>query len=133
MQYALSLAVRNARAQVIADALDGGTGPAKWLFYTGPQPAAGAAITTQTLLATVLLTDPCGTVSNGTLTLSSAGDVLAVASGVIAWARLTDSADTIVMDADVSALGGGGAITIDNTQVYTGGTVRILSAALTEV
>ncbi len=133
MQYALSLAVRNARAQVIADAIDGGSGPGEWRFYTAPQPAAGGALTTQTLLATVLLTDPCGTVSDGVLTLSSAGDVLAVAKGIIAWARLTDSAGTFVVDADVSALGGGGAITIDNTQVYTGGTVRILSAALTEV
>ncbi len=130
--YAFSAAVRNARAQVIADALDGGAGPAKWLFYTGPQPDSGAAITTQTLLATVLLTDPCGTVSDGVLTLSSAGDVLAVASGVIAWARFTDSAGTLVLDADVGTLGSGAAVTIDNPQVYAGGTVRIVSATLTE-
>ena len=132
MSYECSPAVKNARAQVIVNALDGGTGPGQWAFYSAPQPAAGSAITTQTLLATVLLTDPCGTVTDGALTLTSAGDVLAVADGVIAWARFTDSADTFVMDADVSDLAGMGAIKIDNPRVYTGGTIRILSAAFTE-
>lgn len=130
--YALSAAVRNARAQVIADAIDGGSGPGEWRFYTAPQPAAGGALTTQTLLATVLLTDPCGTVSEGVLTLTSAGDVLAVATGIIAWARFTDSAGALVLDADVGTLGSGAAVTIDNPQVYAGGTVRIVSATLTE-
>lgn len=132
MQYDFSLAVRTARAQVIANALDGGTGKAKWLFYTGPKPAAGATITSETLLATVRLTDPCGTAADGALTLTSDGDVLAVADGIIAWARFTDSADTYVMDADVTNTAGTGAIKIDNTQVYTGGTVRIVSATFTE-
>jgi len=130
--YTFSPAVRNARAQVIANALDAGSGPAQWQFYTGPQPAAGGALTTQTLLATVLLTDPCGTVTDGVLTLTSAGDVLAVASGIIAWARFTDSAGTVVLDADVGTPGSGAAVTIDHPQVYAGGTVRIVSAALTE-
>ncbi len=130
--YAFSAAVRNARAQVIADAIDGGSGPGEWRFYTAPQPAAGGALTTQTLLATVLLTEPCGTVSEGVLTLTSAGDVLAVATGIIAWARFTDSAGTLVLDADVGTLGSGAAVTIDNPQVYAGGTVRIVSATLTE-
>jgi len=130
--YAFSPAVRNARAQVIADALDAGSGPGEWRFYTGPQPAAGGALTTQTLLATVLLTDPCGTVTDGVLTLTSAGDVLAAATGIIAWARFTDSAGGFVLDADVGTPGSGAAVTIDNPQVYAGGTVRIVSATLTE-
>ncbi|MFZ4792413.1 MAG: hypothetical protein ACOYMW_16260 [Candidatus Competibacteraceae bacterium] len=132
MIFDLSLTVRTARAQVIANALDGGSGKAKWLFYTGPKPVAGAAITTETLLATVLLTDPCGSVTDGALTLTSDGDVLAVADGVIAWSRFTDSADTYVMDADVTNTAGSGAIKIDNTQVYTGGTIRVVSATFTE-
>ncbi len=132
MIFDLSLTVRTARAQVIANALDGGSGKAKWRFYTGPKPVAGAAITTETLLATVLLTDPCGSVTDGALTLTSDGDVLAVADVVIAWSRFTDSADTYVMDADVTNTAGSGAIKIDNTQVYTGGTIRVVSATFTE-
>ena len=40
--YAFSAAVRNARAQVIADAIDGGSGPGEWRFTRprNPQPAA---------------------------------------------------------------------------------------------
>jgi hypothetical protein len=61
MGIAFSDTLRSARAQKIIDAIDAGTGPGTMLFYTSPQPAKGAAITTQTLLGTVTFDAPTRT------------------------------------------------------------------------
>lgn len=98
----------------------------------GTKPSPGAAITDQVLLATTTFTDPCGTIANQVLTLTASGDVLAVAEGIITWCRMTDSADTFCVDMDVTINEGNGAVKIDSTQVYSGGTIRILSAALSD-
>lgn len=82
------------------------------------------------LLATSTFTDPCGTISNCVLTLTVANDVLVVAEGIITWCRITDSADNFCIDMDVTNNAGNGAVKIDATQVYVGGTIKVLSAAL---
>ena len=84
------------------------------------------------MVGTVLFTDPCGTIDNIVLTLTTAGDIMASAEGIITWTRITDSEDTYCLDLDVSNNEGDGAVKIDNLQVYVGGTIRVLSAALSD-
>lgn len=132
MQFDFCTDIKNGRSQVIATKIDSGSGKGKMKFYTEPKPAAGAVVTTQTLLATVLFKDPCGTVANGALPLEIDGDVLVSVEGIIAWVRITNSDDVFAIDADVSNNAGTGAIKIDNTHVYVGGTIKVLSSTLTE-
>ena len=57
---------------------------------------------------------------------------MASAEGIITWTRITDSANTYCLDLDVSNNEGDGAVKIDNPQVYVGGTIRVLSASLSD-
>lgn len=94
----LSDALMHAHMAALAAALDAGSGPGKLLAYTGPQPARGAAVTTQTLLGQSILSDPCGTVDGATLTLTDPAPWAFTAGGVIAWIRAVDSAGNFVGD-----------------------------------
>jgi hypothetical protein len=85
--------VRSNRMTQVLNAIDAGAGAGTVKVYSGTVPAnVGTAITDQTLLATLTLSDPCGSVSNGVLTFSaitedSSGD----ANGTPTFARLADS------------------------------------------
>lgn len=130
----LATPIRNARLQAIADAIDAGTAGGLLHFYTGPQPAAGAAITTETLLGTVGFGDPCAaSITGGILTFAAfTPDPVADADGVCAWARATDSAGNFVADFDVSGPAGDGAIKLSSVTVYAGGTLSVTTRTLTD-
>jgi len=129
----LGLAARNARATAIRDLLDAGSGPGKLLCYAGTVPATGAAITTQTLLGTATLSDPCGTVSAGTLTFSAiTGDSSADATGTVTFVRALDSANNFVADLDAGVTGSGQAVIFNSTSIITGGAINVLSAQIVE-
>ena len=90
----LSDSLRIARLQALADAMAGGT----LTLYTAPQPATGAAITTQAAL--VALSIPSGlTVSTPTLPLTLASTGIST-SGDAAWGRITSSSHAFVLDGD---------------------------------
>lgn len=130
---AFSTSLRNARAQQIADKLDAGAGPGKLMLYTTPRPASGEAITTQTLLGTCVLSDPCGTIASGVLTFSPVSDdVSADATGVIVWARGVDSDNTWVLDMSAGTSGSGATLIFNNLAAQEGGLIQILSGSLTE-
>jgi len=126
--------LRNTRSQAIADAIGAGTGPGTMSFYTLPRtPLAGAAITTQTLLATVTCSDPAGTVSNGVLTFASiADDILADNTGNAGWMRVLESNGAWVVDMDVTDEVGAGPVKMPSTQIYAGGIVHYSSLVITE-
>lgn len=130
----LATAIRNARLQAIATAIDAGTGPGLLHFYDAPKPSAGAAITTQTLLGSVTFADPCAaSIADGILTFSAlTSDSNADADGICAWARATDSAGGWVADFDVTVTGGGGAIQLNSVTVYAGGTISITTRTITD-
>jgi len=128
MIVGLSPALKTARSQAVLNGLTAGSA---LHIYTAPQPAVGAALTTQILLISLPLDTPTGIVSGHTLTLYLRG-AQAVASGAAAWARLEDGALAFCADFDVTATGGGGAITMDDVELYTGGTVQNMSAVLIE-
>jgi hypothetical protein len=133
MELNLSTAIRNARLQVIVDALDSGAGAGKILFYTGPKPAAGAAITTETLLGTCLLSDPAGTIADGVLTFAPiTDDISADADGDIVWARGVNSDNVWVLDMDAGNEASSAVLIFNTVVARIGGVIQILSGALTE-
>ena len=125
--------LRNAMAQLIVDALDDGPAAGTLEFYDGTQPAsAHVAVSTQTKLGTLTLSDPSGTVTTGTLTFSAiTQDNAADATGTATWARLFDSTGAAVCDLDVSNEAGSGAIKLNTVAIVIGGPVLMNSLAIT--
>lgn len=72
-------------------------------IYAGTQPAsANDAITTQTLLASLVVPGVFGTDTDGTLTLDTVTPAIAVAAGTASFFRITQSNNTtVVMDGSV--------------------------------
>lgn len=128
-----SASLRSARSQAIANALDAAAMPGKFLLYDGPRSASGAAVTTQTLIGTCVLSTPCGTVTNGVLTFATiADDTVADATGTIAWARGVDGDDTFVLDMSCGITGGTEALLFNTLSTQAGGVIQILSGSITE-
>ena len=115
--------------EVTAD-IDGGTGAGLIRIYTGPRPAKGAAITTETLLVTLTFSDPSApAASSGVLTFSSITDGTAAATGTAAWARIVRSDSAFVMDMDVATSASD--LNLISTSITSGQTVSITSATIT--
>lgn len=116
-------AVKNARMTAVRDAIDGGSGAGKLEIGT-----AGMS----TVLATIALADPSGSISGGVLTLSGMprSDTAADATGTAAAARIRTSDNTDIItgltvgtaDAD---------IILDSVSITAGQTVAITSAVFT--
>lgn len=133
---ALNPAVRDAMLQVVADAIDAGSpSPGLIRIYDGTAPdPPGSDVTTQTLLAELTCSIPCGTVANGVLTLAAiAEEDNAPATGTASWARIVDGAGAWVADLDVGVAGSGAAIVLNAVEIYQGGIVRITQATLSAV
>jgi hypothetical protein len=125
--------LRTARAEQIIAKINAGAGPGTMLFYTAPQPAKGAAITTQTLLGTVTFSEPAGSVVDGELTFDViADDASADADGPAVWVRVLNGDGGFVMDMPVTDTNGTGPVKMPSTQIYAGGTIHVASAVLTE-
>lgn len=97
-----STAVRTSLATAVKDAIDAGAGAGKLVFrLSGTVGSPGTAV------ATLTLTDPCGSVSNGVLTFSSiTSDTNATGNASpVATATLQTSADTVCVHCAVAASG----------------------------
>lgn len=119
---------------MLRSAIDSGTQTGKLHFYTGTKPAeTGASITDQTLLGTARFSKPCATILDGVITFEPITSVaVALATGVIAWARITNSENVFVADFDCN-VEGWDAIAIFNTlNVLAGGEINVQSGVLTE-
>ena len=102
-------------------------------FYTGPKPAAGAAITTETLIGSCPLSEPCGTAGSGQLTFSTiTKDLAALATATIAWCRVVDSDGNYQIDLDCGIVNSGEAVIFNTLEAIAGGSLEILSASFTE-
>jgi hypothetical protein len=104
-------------------------------FYSGAQPASADNAATGTLLAAV---DPLpadafnAAASRQKAKAGTWEDLAANAAGTIGWARLRNAGDTKRIDFSVTATGGGGDITVDNTVVAVGKKVTITGFTLQE-
>lgn len=93
-------ALRTTLATAVRDAIDGGAGAGKLVFrLTGTVSSPGTAV------ATLTLSDPCGTVSNGVLTFSAiTSDTNATGNAsAVAAATLQTSADSVQVHCAVAA------------------------------
>lgn len=120
---------RSSRAALVASWLDGG----KIEFYSSPRAATSdTAIASQTLLATAVLPDPIGTVTDDLLEADAIANALFVADGSVAWCRFYDSSDVAIGDADCGVAGSGAFVIIDNAAAVTGGLLLVLGFNYTE-
>lgn len=132
MTVQLSVAVRNARADVVESTI--GTSPILRI-RTGAQPANCAASRTGTVLASLTLpSDWMGAASSGAKALSGTWqDSSADNTGTAAHFEIMDSGGTTChLQGSVTATGGGGDLTVDNTSFASGQSFSITSFGWTE-
>src|SRR3954464_4753569 len=112
-------ALRTTRMNDVKTAIDAGSGAATIEIGTS---AMG------TVLATITLTDPCGSVSGDVLTLTMPhSDTSADASGTAAAARIKDSDGNIVISGLTVGTSGTNVV-LDSTSITAGQTVTMTAA-----
>lgn len=129
LQYSVALRT----AQVAQIETTAGTSP-KLKLYSGAQPANCAAAASGTLLADIALpVDWLTAASAGAVTLNGTWTGTGAAAGTIGHFRITDTAGTIpvVMQGSVTATGGGGDMTVDNTSIAVGQTFTVNTFSIT--
>lgn len=137
MSLGLSTDIRNARLQLLADALDVASNPGTLKIYSGYHPGTGVApYETNHLLATLNFSLPSvgeGGIVNGVLTFASIAAGVGLETGTASWARAADGDDTFICDfKSVTVTGGGGDITLNTVTITNGSPVTVLSATITE-
>ena len=132
MAVQLSTAVRNARLDAIETTI--GTS-AVLKIRTGAQPASCATADSGTVLATLNLpSNWMNAASGGTMTKAGTWeDLSADNTGTAAHFRVYASDGTTCgIQGSITATGGGGDMTLDNTSIASGQTVTITSFTLTD-
>jgi len=99
-------------------------------LYDGTQPTnANTAISTQTLLVSLVVSGSFGTDSNGTITLGSVTSGTAVASSTATFFRIVKSdGTTVVMDGSVGTSGAD--MNLNSTTISSGQTVAITAGTI---
>lgn len=131
MAIQLSVAVRTARVTAIETTI--GTAPLLRI-YSGAQPADCATAASGTLLAECTLPSDWATETNGVLTKSGAwADSAANGTGTAGHYRIYDSTGTNCgIQGTVTATGGGGDMTVDNTSFATNQVFTVTTFTLTD-
>src|SRR5690606_12879916 len=132
MAISYSEDARNNQLDELTALIDAGDGPGLLNIYSGTRPAnPDTAVTDQTLLAQLTLSDPSASAaSGGVLTFSEiTDDSSADASGTATWFRVTDSGGNAVIDGDVDTSGSD--LNLNSTSIVQGGTVEISSFTIT--
>lgn len=131
MALQFSVAQRNARLEAIRT-LVGTT--SRLRIWTGGVPANTGAAATGTLLVDVVLAAGYNAASGGSMTLGGLPiATTAVNAGTMGYYRITDNAGTTVHEqGTVTATGGGGDITVDNSVLSAGQAVNVTSFIKTE-
>lgn len=113
------------------DDLDAGSGPGTAKIYSGTMPATPETAATGTLLAELVLAKPCGVVADKKLTFSAiTQDLEANNTGYAGYVRLADSDGNVIIDGDVTAIGGTGVLKLNVTLITAMGPVFINSFEL---
>ena len=130
MSLQLSVAARNAGL----DAYETAVGvSAKLDIYSGSPPANCAAADTGTILATLSLpSDWAANASGGSKGLAGSWTGTGSAAGTAGYFRIKDSTNTTChMQGTVTLTGGGGDMTMDNTNIASGQSITVNSFNLT--
>jgi len=133
MAFSYNVDIRNARLELVRDAIDAGeTDPGTITIYSGTRPATGAAITDQIALAVGTFGDPCAPdPEDGLLTFAAIDYGEAIGTGTATWARIQDGDDGFAADADVGMAGSGADVIINSTGIVEFGAVTHVSASIT--
>lgn len=127
-------ASQQAAADAVVDRTDaGGAGSLK--IYTGSQPADADNTPAGTLLVTIALAATAygSANSSGTAALASTPRTgTAVATGTAGCFEVVSGGGAKVFQGSVTATGGGGDLTLDNTSIASGQTVNITSLNYTQ-
>lgn len=101
-------------------------------FRSGSRPATADTAASGTVLASITLpADSFATPSSRTMVKAGTWeDTSADAAGTIGYARMKNAADTRRIDFTVTATGGGGDITVDNTVLAAGQDFLVTAASL---
>lgn len=131
MSLQLSVSVRNARLDQIEATI--GTAPKLYIF-SGAVPANCAAADPSGTLAIITLpSDWMASASSGSKALSGTWSGTGSAGGTAASFRIKDNgAVTTHMQGSVTATGGGGDMTLDNTSIANGQTITVTTFTLTD-
>lgn len=140
MGIQLSVTVRNARLDAIETAIGVS---AKLQIYSGSMPASAAAAATGTQLVNETLdSDWMANAASGSKAMQHGGSALSsgnpytstgVAGGTAGYFRIYDSTGTTChLQGTVTATGGGGDMTVDNTSIASGQTVNVTGFTLTD-
>lgn len=124
MAVVYATALKTARLNEVIAAIDAGTGPGKLKIGT-----TGMA----SVLATLILADPCGTASGDTLTFDfdpDISDTSADATGTAAAAVITDSDDNVIVSGLTVGLSAADII-LDSLSITAGQTVTIAAGTIT--
>lgn len=125
----ISTELNEARLNAVNNYLGRGGDHASVHLYSGARPALGAEPASAPLV-TLALRNPVGTVENGQLKITPTDEALINTSGIATWARVVNGAGELAWDCDVSEPEGHAELRLTTTQLYAGGTTRILSGQL---
>lgn len=129
----LSPAVKSLRLQAVATYLDSGATAGKLRVYSGVQPASGAALSGNNLLAELEFPKPSfDHVTSGVMYFNNPSATMALLDGTATWVRLVTGDGDFVADLNAGVSGSGAACIFDNTTLYAGGSVAAVSLAITE-
>jgi hypothetical protein len=131
MPIQLSVAARNARL----DAIEATAGTSAVLqIRSGTPPADCAAANTGTLLATLNLpSDWMAAAASGAKALAGSWTAAASATGTAGHFRIFNTGATVChIQGNITASGGGGDMTLDNTSINSGQTVTVNTFTLTD-
>lgn len=131
MALQLSVAARNARLNAIATAL--GASPLLKI-YSGAQPADCSTAASGTNLASLTLpASPFATASGGSVAKSGTWSGTGSAAGTAGYFRLYDSTGTTChAQGSITATGGGGDMTLDNTSIANTQAITVNTFTLTD-
>lgn len=129
MSFQYSVALRNAKLNTI-DTTVGTSATLK--IFSGAEPANCAAADPTGLLATITLpASPWGSASAGAIALAGTWSVSASGTGTAASFRIYDNVPTCHIQGNITATGGGGDMTLDNTSIASGQTITVTTFTIT--
>lgn len=127
----ISQALNEYRLQGALSFLALGDDPAMAHVYSGEQPAFGGNPTgTSTLLVSIPLSEPLGTVADGVLHVAQSAEGLIMHTGAPAWCRVVNGSGQLAWDCTASGPLGSGELKLDLDILYAGGSARIASGTI---
>lgn len=127
----MAITINTLLKNTLLDGLDAVFNSGTLVIYTGAAPGAGNAATGTALVTVTLPADAFAPASSGTkVSQGTWQDLSADAAGVAGYFRMANSGGTQVMEGTVTMTGGGGDMTLDNTNIAVNQQVTITSFTL---